>query len=66
MRGLARDDEGWTTVGFEQAAEKADEAAGLASIAKTHLEDDRGHKLLAEAVETLSHAIAELARAQED
>jgi hypothetical protein len=54
------------TVGFEQAAEKADEAAGLASIAKTHLDEDRGHKLLAEAIETLSHAVAELARAQEN
>ena len=56
VRSAARD-------GDEQ---EADEAAGLASIAKTHLEEDRGHKLLAEAVETLSHAVAELARSQEN
>lgn len=53
-------------MGFEHAAEKADEAAGLAGIARTHLDDDRGHKLLAEAIETLSHAVAELARSQEN
>ncbi|GAA1462163.1 hypothetical protein [Williamsia maris] len=49
---------------FEQAAERADEAAGIAAIAKAHLEEDRGHKLLAESVEILAHAVAALARAQ--
>lgn len=49
---------------FEPAAERADTAAGIAAIAKSHLDDDRGHALLAESVETLAQAVAALARAQ--
>ncbi|SIR86955.1 hypothetical protein [Williamsia sterculiae] len=47
---------------FAGAAELADQAAGDAALAKAQLSEDRPHQLLAEAVEHLAAAVAELSR----